>query len=441
MGKGDFSPVSSISDLWRIFNSVTHETLSGFSLEDDESLERNVFQPYDISQFKPVGPEIPNVSASFYGDERERVEKGITIEPNFFHLKPDSTENIFFTQAYTAAINQSLFDVFPLGSFANATHCDNEGVCLSALVKISDKKKGEGIDLSRTAAKNIKFDGGTVTLQRYQPKNCTAAEGENPNSSVPLASCYPNEVMLLGPVSTFTVDGRNYDRNNSKIKSFLFNAPLLEYLAKKYTSNIGIEHAGIELEHISQCRDPKKRRNPHIIPKDCDPYVRMRVKYGPFPDEATALDKYYELCFSPMDGSIPSDERNAILSLCGAFTLYSSDEWPKTARMVRYIPYLAKKEHAAEKVMLGGTLNSADPSDPFDFEHVRVAVHSRNAADKIKKECGNAGHFIRNRGNSDALEYIFTPNGNIPNAPIYFYFKTLAWLQNDIEVEFLAGRG
>lgn len=169
----------------------------------------------------------------------------------------------------------------------------------------------------------------------------------------------------------------------------------------------------------------------------------MRVKYGPFPDEVAALDKYYEFCLSPMDDAVTPDEKNAILSFCGSFMLYSA-EWLKTSWTVRYLSNMVRNEYVPEDMILG-ELKPVDPTSPLDFKHVRISLNSaseiaQELAENMKISCSGVGHFIRNRANREAIEYIFTPNGKIDPLLIYIYFMILASRHKEVnEVEFLTG--
>ena len=173
-----------------------HRNLFNDRFDEDIVLQNNFFQAYNPSDFVTVGREDQpiqekGVRATWYADEKDGTE---------WHGKLTATETQYNAYAFDVALNKSLHHKFPLGSYIRITRKinDNDGNIIDTrdvIVRVTDVKGGEGIDLSKAAANILGITGtGSVTLELLKPKD---SENINPGKSRhPMAKCYPREIKL-----------------------------------------------------------------------------------------------------------------------------------------------------------------------------------------------------------------------------------------------------
>lgn len=394
---GVWPAVESLKELWEVFNKNTHKQLYSLDIHKDPTLDKNPIPPLDESLFEPVlvnnKPVIKkDVHATFYSDESDGTK---------WHGYGDALEGVFITHANRVAINASLYDPFPLGSYVKITHTNPKTKeTRSAIGFITDNKGGPGIDLSKAIAGDLDFHGGDVTLQAYRPKDCQ----NNYGTTNPFARCYDDQVVIIWDRSDFTTKNRSYDRDRPDIWGFIYKQYELTYLMDKY-ARVDVNRPFIQFEHISAAKDPT---------------VRWALLDGYYPSIEDAAAQVWTLCNpSAEDRSIRSPEdKAAIANYCSAVKIEVRD-WAKTVRKIRY---RRENNELPAKEVASAWFDSQmpDQAEESPFDRVEFRFKDTNTARAVLSNefLQKAGTF-KYIGKKDAtLVYDLIPNGKYDNVDI-----------------------
>lgn len=281
-----------------VFSRATaHRALASPHPGNDPHLDA-VFNPYNPRQFRETKITASGVRATFYGDETDGTK---------FHGYPSASGIQYNAHAFTAALNPGLLKKFPAGSYVRVE--TPSGAKTDVL--ITDSKGGEGIDLSRAAAKKLGVTNPVaVKLTLIKPANCK--DSFTTASRHPMASCYPRDIRLKWNERSPVFSGRNYQRNGP----FDFHMWEIAALTTLAGANTGIARPYAYTQLLSG--NGKKRE-----------YVAAA---GPFPDVESALlyaEKYCGVCDSS-ETACSSAERKTLKQECGVMTVYDAP-WKPTA--------------------------------------------------------------------------------------------------------------